>query len=54
MEITSDRVTIEADGPQGGEAGFQVAKDGSSEAWFGPDRREMGAIERGELVDKEV
>lgn len=54
VEATDDRIEIEADGPQGGEAGFRVSKDSSSEAWYGPDRRNMGAVERVGLVDEEV
>ena len=54
VKTRGDKVEIEADGPQGGEAGFEVFEDGSSEAWFGPNRREMGAVKRVDLLDKEV
>lgn len=53
----SESITVEADGPQGGQYGFRVNEEGESEAWFldtDSGRRSQGPIDKAELVEKEI
>ena len=54
VEKTEERIAIEAKGPQEGQAGFFVTESGTSRAWYGSKKREMGSVDRAELVEKEI
>ena len=49
-------ITVEAKGPQGGQAKFRIDESGNSQAWYGKHENEdnMGAVDKAELVDKGI
>ena len=52
--LGEEYVIVEAEGPNGGHARFRAEKGGTSEAWFGKNEESMGAVDKAELVDRDI
>ena len=48
--LERQKITVEADGPQGADVGFWVEKNGESHVWHGEDS--MGPVDGVQLIDK--